>query len=147
MLNSHVTRGAAKAALTRLAALAAAMMMIFACAVTAAQAATMRDLAPADEYFGQLRMSVLGIRNELNTLERRAAGGDRNVAAMSGKLAMVDDAMRDWRSRYPRDTWLPRFFSQRARVASLIALGGSHAERTVPVADTVLRLLRAIGHR
>lgn len=138
MLNSHVTK---------LVALAATVMMMIACAVASAQAATMRDLAPADEYFGQLRMSVLGIRNELNTLERRAAGGDRNVAAMSGKLAMVDDAMRDWRSRYPRDSWLPRFSSQRARVASLIALGASHAERGAPVADTVVRLLGAFGHR
>jgi len=135
MLNLHVTR------------LAAAVMMIFACAAATAQAATMRDLAPADEYFGQLRMSVLGIRNELNTLERRAAGGDRNVSAMSGKLAMVDDAMRDWRSRYPRDTWLPRFASQRARVASLIALGASRGDRAAPVADGIVRLLGTIHRR
>lgn len=148
MLNSPVTKGAAGAALTKLAALAAAVLMVFACAVTAAQAATVRDLAPADEYFGQLRMSVLGIRNELNTLERRATSGDRNVAAMSGKLAMVDDAMRDWRARYPRDTWLPRFSAQRARVASLIALGGApHVERAAPVADTIVRLLGTIHRR
>src|ERR1700737_4124452 len=128
MLNSLVTRFAALAAL-----------IVFVAA--SAQAATMRDLAPADEYFGQLRMSVLGIRNELNTLERRATSGDRNVASMTGKLAFVDDAMRDWRARYPRDTWLPRFAAQRARVASLIALDGSRLQRGAPVADTVVRLL------
>jgi hypothetical protein len=132
---------------TRLAALAATVLLTIACAVTSAHAATMRDLAPADEYFGQLRMSVLGIRNERNTLERRATSGDRNVAAMSGKLAMVDDAMRDWRARYPRDTWLPRFFSQRARVASLIALDASHAGRGAPVAGGVVRLLSTIPPR
>lgn len=134
MLNSHVTR-------------LAALVAMFVCFASSAQAATMRDLAPADEYFGQLRMSVLGIRNELNGLERRAVGGDRNVAAMSGKLAMVDDAMRDWRARYPRDTWLPRFESQRARVASLIALGASRAGRAAPIADGVVRLLGTIPHR
>ncbi|MEA2688918.1 MAG: hypothetical protein QOD51_1525, partial [Candidatus Eremiobacteraeota bacterium] len=69
----------------------------------------------------QLKMSVLGIRNELNTLERRASSGDRDVAAMSGKLAFVDDAMRDWRAHYPRDNWLPRYAAQRSRVAALIA--------------------------
>jgi hypothetical protein len=132
---------------TRLAAFAATIIMTIAFAATAAHAATMRDLAPADEYFGQLKMSVLGIRNELNTLERRAASGDPNVAAMSGKLAFVDDAMRDWRARYPRDTWLPRFYSQRARVASLIALDASHAGRGAPVADGVVRLLGTIPHR
>ncbi|HEV2739792.1 MAG TPA: hypothetical protein VGU66_14530 [Candidatus Elarobacter sp.] len=134
MLNSHVTR------------LAALVAMIL-CFATSAHAATMRDLAPADEYFGQLRMSVLGIRNELNGLERRCVSGDRNVSAMSGKLAMVDDAMRDWRARYPRDTWLPRFESQRARVASLIALGASHANRGAPVAEGIVRLLGTITHR
>ena len=35
------------------------------CFASAAHANGMRDLAPADEYFGRLRMSVLGIRNEL----------------------------------------------------------------------------------
>jgi hypothetical protein len=128
---------------TRLAALAAMIV----CFAAPAHAATMRDLAPADEYFGQLRMSVLGIRNELNGLERRAASGERNVAAMTGKLALVDDAMRDWRARYPRDTWLPRFASQRARVASLIALDAAHAGRGAPVADGVVRLLGTIPHR
>ena len=138
MLSFHVTR---------LAALVATVMLAIASVGTPAHAATMRDLAPADEYFGQLRMSVLGIRNELNTLERRATSGDRNVASMSGKLALVDDAMRDWRRRYPRDTWLPRFSSQRARVASLIALDGSRVQRIAPVGDTVVRLLGAIRHR
>ena len=132
---------------TRLAEIVATVMLTIACAVTSAHAATIRDLAPADEYFGQLRMSVLGIRNELNTLERRATSGDRNVAAMSGKLALVDDAMRDWRARYPHDTWLPRFASQRARVASLIALDGSRTDRVAPVADAVVRLLGTIRHR
>jgi len=103
---------------TKIAALA---VMILACAAPAAHAAGMRDLAPADQYFGQLKMSVLGIRNELNALERRCESGDRNVPAMMGKLAFVDDAMRDWRRQYPHDNWLPRYEAQRARVAALIA--------------------------
>ena len=129
---------------TKIAALA---MMLVACLAPAVRAANMSDLAPADQYFGQLKMSVLGIRNELNALERRAVGGDRNVAAMSGKLAMVDDAMRDWRARYPRDTWLPRYQAQRARVASLIALDASRAGRAAPAADGIIRLLGAVRHR
>ncbi len=134
MLNLRVTR-------------LAALVAMFICFATSAQAATMRDLAPADEYFGQLRMSVLGIRNELNGLERRAASGDRNVASMSGKLAFVDDAMRDWRAHYPRDTWLPRFEAERARVASLIALGASpRTARFAPSADAIVRVLGTIRH-
>ena len=107
---------------TRIAALA--LLMFVTCFASAAHANGMRDLAPADQYFGRLKMSVLGIRNELVALERRAQSGDRNLASMSGKLAFVDDAMRDWRAHYPRDTWLPRFQAQRARVAALIAYDG-----------------------
>ena len=104
---------------TKIAALA--LLTFVSCFAPAAHASGMRDLAPADEYFGRLKMSVLGIRNELVALERRAESGDHNVAAMSGKLALVDDAIRDWRTHYPRDTWLPRFQAQRSRVAALIA--------------------------
>ena len=129
---------------TKIAALA---VMLVACLAPAARAAHMGDLAPADEYFGQLRMSVLGIRNELNALERRATSGDRNVSAMSGKLAMVDDAMRDWRRHYPRDTWLPRFEAQRARVAGLIASAGYGGSRYVPTAATAIRIWNSIPHR
>jgi hypothetical protein len=103
---------------TKLAALA--LMTFVTCFASVAHAGGMRDLAPADEYFGRLRMSVLGIRNELVTLERRAESGEANLAALNGKLAMVDDAMRDWRAHYPRDTWLPRYEAQRAHVAELI---------------------------
>ncbi len=104
---------------TKIAALV--LLTFVSCFASAAQANGMRDLAPADQYFGRLKMSVLGIRNELVALERRAQSGDRNLASMSGKLAFVDDAMRDWRSHYPRDTWLPRFEAQRSRIAALIA--------------------------
>ena len=96
-------------------------LVIAACWASAAQAHGIHDLAPADEYFGRLKMSVLGIKNSLDGLERRASYGDRNVPAMSGQLAMVDDAMLDWRAKYPRYTWLPRFYRARARVVSLIA--------------------------
>ena len=42
---------------------------------------------------------------------------------MNGKLALVDDAIRDWRARYPRDTWLPRYEAQRAHIAMMIGYG------------------------
>jgi len=66
---------------------------------------------------------------------------------MSGKLAFVDDAMRDWRRRYPRDNWLPRYEAQRARVAALIAYGAAPvAPRFAPAADTAIRLLGTLHH-
>jgi hypothetical protein len=129
MPNFHVTR------------LAVTTVLVLAC--FAPSVANMRDLAPADEYFGRMKMSVLGIRNALEGLERRATGGDRNVAAMSGQLALVEDAMHDWRIHYPRDTWLPRFDVKRARVASLIAFDATHARSS----DAVVRAWGEIRSR
>jgi hypothetical protein len=80
--------------------------------------AGVRDLAPADEYFGRMKMSVLGIRNALDGLERRAESGDRSVGSM---LTLVDDAISDWRAKYPHDTWLRRFSAERRRIAVMIA--------------------------
>jgi hypothetical protein len=97
-------------------ALLVVALFIFSLSSTAQ--ASIRDLAPADEYFGRMKMSVLGIRNALDGLERRAAIGDRSVASM---LALVDDAISDWRSKYPRDTWLRRFADERHRIAVMIA--------------------------
>ena len=91
--------------------------LFVACLSSAAQA-NIRDLAPADEYFGRMKMSVLGIRNALDGLERRVANGDRSVGSM---LALVDDAIADWRSKYPRDTWLRRFSAERRHIAVMIA--------------------------
>src|ERR1700680_3414227 len=50
-----------------------------------AQTAAFRRLAPADEYFGPLKRSVLGIRNTLR-----------------------EQSVRDCEKKYPAYPWLPR---------------------------------------
>lgn len=95
-------------------------LLIVACAASSARAA-IRDLAPADEYFGRLRMSVLGIHNALVLLERRAEAGNRRlVPGFKAQLGLIDDAIYDWRRHYPRDTWLRRTELERRRVTVLI---------------------------
>lgn len=107
----------------RTAAARVALAALISIAAAAPASASMRDLAPADEYFGRMKMSVLGIRNELNGLERKVAFERGNAAGLTGRLALVDDAINDWRGHYPRDTWLPRFEQQRARIAAMIGVG------------------------
>jgi hypothetical protein len=66
-------------------------------------------LAPADDYFGHERMSVLGVRNAIRDLDLRASyhfTGDGPV--LYHKLLIVEDSMNDWRRQYPNDTWIPR---------------------------------------
>ncbi|GAC1571717.1 MAG: hypothetical protein NVS3B7_02100 [Candidatus Elarobacter sp.] len=65
--------------------------------------------APADEYFGRLGMSILGVRNKVKDLGLEAdVHPDRDRAVLTNAL-WVEDAMRDWAKRYPFDRWLPRY--------------------------------------
>jgi len=82
-------------------------------------------VAPADEYFGKLQMSVLGIRNELANLATRvesdAAFGKHEVKGAES----IEDAIRDWAQKYPRDNWLDRYAVQLEKLYASIETGES----------------------
>jgi hypothetical protein len=74
-----------------------------------AQTAPDRRLAPADEYFGPLKMSVLGIRNSLRDETARAASYDApDPESAFAHAELIERSVRDWEFKYPHDTWLPR---------------------------------------
>ena len=65
-------------------------------------------VAPADEYFGRLKMSILGIANTIKDqslmYERRPDQVENEMHA----IAFVADAIRDWEHKYPRDPWIAK---------------------------------------
>lgn len=65
-------------------------------------------VAPADEYFGRLKMSILGIRNQLHDLELRLEYTPNNGEAVLGSAAFIEDALHDWEHKYPQDPWLAK---------------------------------------
>lgn len=65
--------------------------------------------APADEYFGHLKMSILGVRNKVKDLGLDADLHPEHDRAVLGNALWVEDAMRDWAKKYPFDHWLPRY--------------------------------------
>lgn len=65
-------------------------------------------VAPADEYFGRLKMSILGIRNQLHDLSLRLQFAPDKGEDVLGSAVMVEDAMRDWEHKYPADPWLAK---------------------------------------
>jgi hypothetical protein len=70
--------------------------------------------APADEYFGPYKQSVIEIRNRLNdydALDPRAMLDP----SVGGYLDHVQVAVRDWQQKYPRDPWLPRIWAHLIR--------------------------------
>jgi len=70
--------------------------------------------APADEYFGPYKQSVIEIRNRLNdydALDPRAMLDP----SVGGYLDHLQVAVRDWQQKYPRDPWLPRIWAHLIR--------------------------------
>jgi hypothetical protein len=66
--------------------------------------------APADEYFGQTKLSPIGVRNELTRIGKYldAGWGGR----MTKDTVWVVDALDDWQHQYPRDYELPRLYKR-----------------------------------
>jgi hypothetical protein len=69
-------------------------------------------LAPADEYFGPMKMSILGIKNEIRDLTVRYepyADGDHHLSKSIMTIALLTEAsLADFEKRYPNDNQLAR---------------------------------------
>lgn len=88
-------------------------------------------VAPADEYFGRLKLSILGIRNELNDLSVRLTYAPARAQDVMGTARFVEDALRDWADKYPLDPWIPKDLYDLAHLYARIptAAGSMHAVR------------------
>ena len=64
-------------------------------------------VAPADEYFGKLKMSILGIRNTIKDQGLKVDVDPAKAPTTSNAIALTEDAIRDWQHKYPCDSWLP----------------------------------------
>jgi len=64
-------------------------------------------VAPADEYFGRLKMSILGIRNTIKDQGLRIDLDPSRANGTLKEMALTEDAVHDWQHKYPCDSWLP----------------------------------------
>ncbi len=74
---------------------------------TVAKAAPKCRVAPADEYFGKLKMSILGIRNTIKDQGLKVDVDPNAAPSTSNAISLTEDAIRDWQHKYPCDSWLP----------------------------------------
>jgi len=84
-------------------------------------------VAPADEYFGRLKMSILGIRNELRDLDQRLTYSPDRGADVMGTALFVENAIHDWEAKYPADPWLARSVYQLTHLYARIHTPDAHA--------------------
>jgi len=64
-------------------------------------------VAPADEYFGKLKMSILGIRNTIKDQGLKVDVDPAKAPTTANAIALTEDAIHDWQHKYPCDSWLP----------------------------------------
>jgi hypothetical protein len=98
----------------------------------AARRAALLQLAPADEYFGPLKQSIIGIRNTIRDLGLRY-DVNHDIAHQTYSSALLTErAIRDWEHRYPKDDQLPRavFYLQRLYTKVLSQESRDHAHLT-----------------
>ena len=77
-------------------------------AASSVHKATPVKVAPADEYFGRMKMSILGITNSIRDTGLREGFDPTNAGKYYGGLAFTEEALEDWAHKYPQDTWIPR---------------------------------------
>jgi len=63
--------------------------------------------APADKYFGRLKMSALRVRYEIAQLKNDYEFHRRRPEDVEHVAVFAEEAYYDWAAQYPRDTWLP----------------------------------------
>ncbi|HEY6357460.1 MAG TPA: hypothetical protein VIX35_04420, partial [Vicinamibacterales bacterium] len=109
------------------AALALACLAALLCSNQPAASAT-KGAAPADEYFGRMKMSYLGINNSLRDAYVMA-GEHTTFPVVIQKVMWAENALLDWQHRYPKDPQLPRslFFLTAAYLKIWTGDGQSHA--------------------
>jgi len=75
----------------------------------------MKHSAPADEYFGKMKLSFLGINNTFRDQAVRA--GDHTIdGSVISRVELANDSLRDWRRKYPLDPQLARSLFLGAKV-------------------------------
>lgn len=80
------------------------MVEVFGVLLVAAQVAA--TTAPADQYFGKLKMSALRVRYETMQLKKRYENHDLLPDQTLHLLLLTQDAFDEWARLYPKDPWL-----------------------------------------
>ncbi|MBD5657765.1 MAG: hypothetical protein IAI50_21695, partial [Candidatus Eremiobacteraeota bacterium] len=90
------------------------------------------QLAPADEYFGPLRQSIIGINNTIRDIGRRYDVNHDIPTQTLASAELTERSIRDWEHKYPHDTQLPRtvYLLQRLYTKVLIQPARDRAQVT-----------------
>ena len=117
-------------------------------------------LAPADEYFGHQKLSVVRIHHQVFALKTELQYRHRHPDAIENEADSIADAYFDWASRYPNDRWLPRVawelatlyeelpgLAAQAQAYTFLALISQRYAQTIVGRSAAVDLTRGVGVR
>ncbi len=82
------------------------LALAVAAATAPATASQLSNSAPADQYFGPLKMSALGVRNRLNALGKRYHARTITNDDIIHDAKLIEASMAAWQQAYPHDPWV-----------------------------------------
>jgi hypothetical protein len=88
-------------------------------------------VAPADEYFGKLKLSILGIRNTIKDLGYKVDADPSKGTQIMNSVMLTEDAMHDWEQKYPQDSWIPPAILSLERLLAKVDDDGARAHAKV----------------
>lgn len=88
--------------------------------------AALNSAAPADKYFGSLKMSALRIRYEIAQLKTDYEYHRRTPDDVLHLLSYTEEAYYQWAAAYPKDTWLPSTGYNLAKLFEELPGNGAH---------------------
>jgi hypothetical protein len=94
--------------------------------------------APADEYFGRMKLSYLGINNTFRD-EAIRSGPFTTSAGVITAVDFADDALRAWANKYPGDPELARSY--------FLAIGAYAKIYTQPTQDKAWQYMHILTQR
>ncbi len=71
--------------------------------------APIKHMAPADAYFGRMKMSYLGILNNYKDISIKA-GAHTTSSDLIHKLRFAEEALEDWAKKHPHDPQVARTY-------------------------------------
>ncbi len=92
-----------------------------------APAAARTRVAPADEYFGRMKMSILGVGNSLRDLAAKAERQAARPENLTHDAMLAEDAVHDWEAKYPRDPWLAKDVAKLVHIYSEVGSDSGRA--------------------
>ncbi len=87
------------------------------------------SLAPADRYFGRLKMSILGRAQPAQGPLGAADAQPDEAEHVYDKAVLVEDALHDWQKHFPRDPWIPKYSYALAQLYGKVATDDARVRR------------------